>query len=100
MSEPKLLKYASCKKTDRRIEMTAWETSDGIAVQIKTKRLADKKTRHIVESSVLYGYQTLAIMHDLINMLFDDPEFKMKTNRELGQMQKEGKWNVSTNIEH
>lgn len=94
-----LLKFASCKKENRRLEMSVWKRDDGVAIMIYTKRLIDKKARHILESTVSYGLESFGILSDLIRLVWDDPEFIKAINPELGQVQKT-KWEVNTNIKH
>lgn len=94
-----LLKFASCKKENRRVELSVWKRNDGIAVVIYTKRLVDKKARHILESTVSYGLESFGVLSDVIRLIWDDPEFMKAINPELGQVQKT-KWNISTNIKH
>ena len=88
-------KFAECKRENRRIHVLIYETDNGHAAVIYTKRLVNKRTRHILESHVSYSFETLAVLMDVLVMLFDDPEFKKATNREAGQIPK---WNLSTNI--
>jgi hypothetical protein len=97
--DKELLKYASCKKLNRRLELTIWKTDDGVAVVIYTKRLLDKKKRHILESKVTYGVETFALLRDLLLLIWDDPEFLKTVNPELGLLYK-AKWGINTNINH
>ena len=99
-NEKRFLKFAFLKKKNRRISILAGETKDGLlAFEINTKRLIDRKTRHIQSTSVLYGVETMTIIKEVIGMLYDDPEFMMKANKEMGQIAKD-KMKCETNILH
>ena len=93
-----VLKFASCKKENRRIEVIVYDKEGDIATVIYTKRLIDKKKRHILGSTVSYGYESLSIIKDVLDILFNDPEFRSTTNRERGQLEKDAKWHIGTNI--
>jgi hypothetical protein len=95
MADKTPIKFAAVRRENRRIEVLIFKTDEGHAAVIYTKRLLDKKTRHILESQVSYSFETLAVLMDVLVMLFDDPEFRKATNREGGQIPK---WSMSTNI--
>ena len=88
-------KFAVVKRENRRIQVLIYETDNSHAAVIYTKKLVDRKTRHILESQISYSFETLALLREVLVMLFDDPEFKKATNREVGQIPK---WGMSTNI--
>ena len=99
MKNPEIIKQALCKKEGRRIVLVVLKDGDEIAIHVETKRLVDKKRRHIVSSSVMYGYETLAMLQEILGLLFDDPDFNALTNKIRGQELK-NKWKLSTDIEH
>ena len=98
MDKSVFFKGASGKKTNRRMQISVWGKDDGIVTIISTRRLVDKEKRHILESSVSYGIESLAVIREVLNLLFEDPEFHARANRELGQAQKEA-WKIETNID-
>lgn len=96
----KVFKFAEGKNENRRFELAVYKTDDeDIAVVIHTKRLIDKQKRHVLESTVTYGYETTAILFEMLNLLFSDPDFKRETNRLAGKIEKK-RWRIGTNIAH
>lgn len=97
---PTLLRYAILKKKDKRIFISVHELPEGeISIVIRTKKLVDRKTRHIHTSEVIYGLETATIIKDMLTMLYEDPLFLMKSNREIGQLQKD-RMVCTTDIPH
>ena len=108
MAKVKQLKVANFKKQNKRIDLYVGTVDEGpdkgnTVFIIETKRLIDKKTRHIHTSSVSYGLETMTMLKSILDLLYEDPEFNAAINRELGQLEKYGKtekFKCVTNIIH
>ena len=77
------------KKKNKRICLILLETKDGLALLIRTKRLIDYKKREILNTEVLYGMETLALIHQVTDMLFNDDEVSGTMLKEIEALKDE-----------
>lgn len=98
-TEKKPVRWAQLRKKNRRIEIVYYDLEDGALITIYTKRLIGNwKDRNIQKSTVGYGMESMAVIVNVLQHLFEDSEFVKRTNRELGQIEKSDKFEIGTNI--
>jgi hypothetical protein len=87
--DKEIIKFAEYKGKNRRILFhTHLNENEDTYTIISTKRLIDFNKREILKTEILYSLETLTTIREIMNILFDDPEFNKHTNREIGQIQK------------
>lgn len=99
--KPVCIKYAFCKKKNKRIILTVYKKADSdLVYMIETKRLiGDWKDRNILETCTTYGTETMSVFKDVLTLLFADHEFLKVANKEIGQVRKK-MFTINTNIKH
>lgn len=91
------IKQISGRGINRRLDIVIYKDSEGKhSFRIITKRLIDFKTRNIVETDTWYSVETIKLIHDFLNVMFNDPEISNKIL--LKEINDIVKWSASTNI--
>lgn len=95
-----IFKYLVAKKRNKRIDLLCYKSEEGndLAFVIRTKRLiGDWRDRNILESGVQYGYESMVVVYELIDMLLDDKEVDKIVNPLKGEMSK-NRFEVNHNL--
>jgi len=72
----KPLKSIRAKGHNRRIIIDVIQEPDGLLFYVETTRLVDRKTRHILKTHIVYGTETIIMLHAFLDLLIEMPELK------------------------